>query len=58
MTKQHVFPEKKPKFTPRSTAVMQWSYCGRVQYSSWPTDRNALHRVMVSSELWTSSFEQ
>ena len=45
MTKQHELPEKKPKFTPRFTASMQWSYCGRLQYSSWPTDRNALHRV-------------
>ena len=24
---------------------MQWSNCWRLQYSSWPTERNALHRV-------------
>ena len=50
VTKQHELPDKNPKFTQRFTASMQWSYCLRLQYSSWPTDRNALHRVTVSSE--------
>src|SRR5262245_24803595 len=58
VTKQHVFPEKNPKFTPRFTASVQWSYCLRLQYSSCPTDRKALHRVIVSRPLCTSSLLQ
>ena len=51
LNQQHELPEKNPKFTPRFTASMQWSYCLRLQYSSCPTDRNALRRVIVSSEI-------
>ena len=57
-TKQQVLPDRNAAWTPAFTAASTLSNCCRLQYSSWPTDRNAFARVRHFTSAWTSLLEQ
>ena len=58
VTKQQVLAERNATLTPALTAAMTLSYCSRDQYSSWPTERNALARSSPLGSACVSVLEQ